>query len=408
MDQVTVFALDLNEYYSQVSFYREGEKEAISISPYRDSEEYLIPTAVAKEKGISRWYVGQEAVDFGQPIYGFIGKAYRRENVVVEEREVPAMELLVLYVRRLLAYTKSVGVDKERDFFMFCVDHASKIVMETFFLVCEELEIDRSRVWVSDRKESFGYYMMKQEAGLRMYDVLLLEFWEKQMHVFCMKTNKKVTPNVVTVEEWVLSGMEADDDVFYQKLDQILTKEHTYSSVYLVGNGFQGDWMKKSLSRLCTGRRVFMGMNLYTKGACYYGMVKKNRGKDAPAFVYLGGGNILSNVCLKVTHQETEMLATILTAGTHWQDAKGAVEVLLCGDDEVPQLELRIRPMYQGPEKSFYLPLPGLPMSKERTCRVRVVANAISRKEFSVTVLETGFGEMLRGAERSYGFTFSF
>ncbi|MBE5906808.1 MAG: hypothetical protein E7277_08510 [Lachnospiraceae bacterium] len=408
MDQVTIFSLDLNEYYSQISFYRQGEKEAISISPYRDSEEYLIPTAVAKEEGISRWYVGQEALDYATPVYGFLEKAYRKEPVVVDGKEIPAFELLTLYVRRLLSYTKSVGVDKEKDFFMFCVEHASKMVMETFFEVCDVLEIPHDRVWICDHKEAFCYYMMKQEASLRTYDVMLLEYWEKQMHVYTLQTNREVVPNVVTVKETVLSGMEQSDEVFYEKLNELLPKKTMVSAVYLVGNGFEGDWMKKSLSRLCTGRRVFFGMNLYTKGASYYGMVKNKIGKEMTGFVYLGGGNILSNVCLNVTHQEKEELATLLTAGTHWQDAEGMVEVLLAGEEDIPQLKISIRPMYKEPEKYFYLPLPGLTMTKERTCRVRVLAKAVSRKEFKVTVTETGFGEMIANAGKNYSFTFAF
>ena len=41
------------------------------------------------------------------------------------------------------------------------------------------------------------------------------------------------------------------------------------SSAYLTGDGFDGGWMKRSVSLLCQGRRAFMGKNLYSKGACY-------------------------------------------------------------------------------------------------------------------------------------------
>ena len=44
---------------------------------------------------------------------------------------------------------------------------------------------------------------------------------------------------------------------------------HIVSSVYLTGDGFDGDWMKQSVAFLCQGRRAFVGKNLYSKGACY-------------------------------------------------------------------------------------------------------------------------------------------
>ena len=46
------------------------------------------------------------------------------------------------------------------------------------------------------------------------------------------------------------------------------------TTVYLVGEGFEGGWMKNSLTFMCRGRRAFMGNNLYSKGACYAGMLR--------------------------------------------------------------------------------------------------------------------------------------
>ena len=40
------------------------------------------------------------------------------------------------------------------------------------------------------------------------------------------------------------------------------------SSVYLIGEHYSEEWMKKSLRFLCKGRRVFQGKNLLSKGAC--------------------------------------------------------------------------------------------------------------------------------------------
>ncbi len=41
---------------------------------------------------------------------------------------------------------------------------------------------------------------------------------------------------------------------------------HIVSSVYLTGDGFDGDWMKQSVAFLCQGRRAFVGKNLYSRG----------------------------------------------------------------------------------------------------------------------------------------------
>ena len=46
-------------------------------------------------------------------------------------------------------------------------------------------------------------------------------------------------------------------------------KNQIISTVFLVGDTFAEGWMKQSVALLCKGRRVFMGNNLFTKGACY-------------------------------------------------------------------------------------------------------------------------------------------
>ena len=45
------------------------------------------------------------------------------------------------------------------------------------------------------------------------------------------------------------------------------------SAVYLLGNGFDGDWLKVSLQKLCRNRKVFAGKDMYSRGACYAGVV---------------------------------------------------------------------------------------------------------------------------------------
>ena len=46
----------------------------------------------------------------------------------------------------------------------------------------------------------------------------------------------------------------------------------TYSCAYLTGEAFSKEWAKESLAFLCRRRKVFLGQNLYTKGACHASM----------------------------------------------------------------------------------------------------------------------------------------
>ena len=62
--------------------------------------------------------------------------------------------------------------------------------------------------------------------------------------------------------------------------------------------------MKQSVALLCKGRRVFMGNNLFTKGACY---AAATRDKEAEwPFVYMGENEMKFNLSLKV-HDKGEL-----------------------------------------------------------------------------------------------------
>lgn len=407
MDQMTIFCMDMNEYFSQLCYLRPTDNEPVSYDLYTGTENYLIPMLVAKEPEVSRWYVGTEAVGREEEITGFLEKAYRKENILVEGEPVPAFSLLVLYVRRVLGLVSSIGCDKERDGFVFCVERASKAARETLIRLCGELEIPEEHVYITDKKEALSYYIMNQEPGLRMYDVLVADYWHRQVHGFTMHTDRSVSPQVVSVTETVIPSMEKEDEAFYKVLDELLGQK-SLSAVFLVGHGFEGEWMQRSLSRLCTGRRVFFGMNLYAKGACYYAKEKRRMETESPGFVYLGGGNVLSNVCLKAWHQGKETDVTLIQAGMHWQDAKGSADVLLKGPKENLSLTLCLYPLKKGQPREIPLALPGLVVAKDTVTRLSVTARAESRKRFSVTVKECGFGELFKAQGRSYDFSFDF
>lgn len=67
----------------------------------------------------------------------------------------------------------------------------------------------------------------------------------------------------ITEEVHALDGIHKDESFYKILLDSF--HGHICSSVYLVGDGFDGDWMKMSLSYMCKGRRAFIGKNLYSK-----------------------------------------------------------------------------------------------------------------------------------------------
>ena len=97
-------------------------------------------------------------------------------------------------------------------------------------------------------------------------------------------------------------------DASFLKIVSEVTGGHIVSAVYLTGDGFDGEWMKESLS-FCAKAIVFMGKNLYSKGACYAAAENCMTEENSWQFVYMGDNEMKVNVSLKVqTREKTEFL----------------------------------------------------------------------------------------------------
>ena len=74
---------------------------------------------------------------------------------------------------------------------------------------------------------------------------------------------------------WIEHGKSAElskdpqerDENFFRLISQSCGND-TYSSIYMVGDGFDQEWAQRSTPYLCRNQRhVFYGNNLYVKGA---------------------------------------------------------------------------------------------------------------------------------------------
>lgn len=101
------------------------------------------------------------------------------------------------------------------------------------------------------------------------------------------------------------------------------------SSVYLIGEHYSEEWMKKSLRFLCKGRRVFQGNNLFSKGACYGMLERLSVSEAGKAHVFLGNDKLRSNIGMKILRRGEESYYALLDAGVNWFEAEQTLEFYL-------------------------------------------------------------------------------
>ena len=193
-------------------------------------------------------------------------------------------------------------------------------------------------------------------------------------------------------------------DASFLKIVSEVTGGHIVSAVYLTGDGFDGEWMKESLSFLCKGRRVFMGKNLYSKGACYAAARKCMTEENSWQFVYMGDNEMKVNVSLKVKNRGKWEFLSLINAGDNWYEASGDCEVLLDGDKEI---DFWLQLPHSRDARIEKLELSDLPERKPKTTRLRISAKPVSDSRVKIKIRDLGFGEIVKSSDLTWEYTMS-
>lgn len=401
------FGIDLSAEDTIVSFYQLNMEEPETISTVVGSEAYRIPTFLAKRKGIGQWFFGAEAkrqVSRGAAvgISNFFETAVDGGKIFVETEEYSARDLLTIFLRMLLALPGRRYAGARLARLCICVERLNMQVVETMTVAAGRLGIEPGRLLVLDRRESFYYYALSQEPSLFFHDVLLFDCRGNSLSHCILSRDESTRPQTIQLLQETDEDLVEDRDMQFHVICQRILSERTISSVYLIGDGFDGDWMKLSLAGLLKGRRVFQGKNLYSKGACYAGAIRDGK-KDWP-FVYIGNNELKVNVSLKVLRRSQMQFITLLTAGESWYEQRGECEVILDGS---PEIECWLQRPESRKAEIRVLSLHDFPDRENRTTRLRIEAAPISDRSVRMTIRDLGFGEMVPSTGRIWEHTVS-
>ncbi len=164
--------------------------------------------------------------------------------------------------------------------------------------------------------------------------------------------------------------------------------------MYLVGDGFDGDWMKQSLRLLCQGRRAFLGKNLFTKGACYAAEILE--GLLPWDYIYIGENEMKFNVSIKVRKNNEMAFHTLISAGDNWYEAESVCETILDGPGEV---DFWMQMPRSREAKIETLELTNLPSRPKKTTRLRIHARAVSDRAVRIRIRDLGLGEFFKASD---------
>lgn len=402
-----IVGYDLGNTCSQISYFSAQSSQVETVSAAGGSGLYSIPTVLCKLYGSNQWLFGREALkaaeaDEGILVENLLEMAIDGEPLHIEGTVYDPAALLTLYIKRSLGLLAPVGPAERIGALMLTCEYLDNTVADMLKDVMDGVKLRARHICFQSYEDSFYQYMVHQPEDLHFYQAVLCWYDKDRIKVYRMQNNRRAVPVAVYMEKEEFPFYDEKDLPEYENLrrERLERMDREFlelakkvcdgrliSSVYLIGEGFGEEWMKESLRYLCRGRRVFLGNNLYSKGACLGMMERLKPSNTGKRYVLLGNDKLKTNVELLVDCRGERSSCMILEAGCSWYEARADYEFYLQDTDS---FELVLTPVNGRKGKIAQITLEGLnyPVS-----RLLLQIDMPTEEKLAVTVEDLGFGE---------------
>ena len=386
-----VVGFDLGETGSQVSWSESGAEPVTFAQKEKggSGENLYIPTVLSKKFGANIWFCGQEAETRashgdGTIVRHILSSALQGRAILIEGQEYDPCSLLALYVRRVLALMADTVPTSEISVLLFTMEAIDQNAVEMLGRMKGFLNLSLDGLYWEDHQSSFYSFLLCQNASLHERDVLLCEWnGESAMKLVRMCYNSGTKPAVVYARTDTAPEMSArmtakeQRDASFLQICRRAAPQGQISSVFLIGQGFADQWMKESLAYLSYHRRVFLGNNLYSKGAAWSALLKRDHRSIQDQYFFLGENCLSCNIGMLVLHAGSSRYLAVRDAGESWYDLSWEREFIVDSGNEVHFIFTR-------------------------TTRIRVSLSMADVHTLCVHVEDVGFGEIAAGSGLSW------
>lgn len=409
-----VIGYDINEYYAQISYMTEGaEPETLQFPTRR--EDGNIEMALCKRSGVNQWFCGREAVKKGVAGEGVLVEHLwkllsEQDTIVIEKQEYRVAKLCNLFLGRTLGWAlqrleELLGETVRIRTLIFTAQPWTDRLREYASEMTEGLIVAQEDIFWQGHEDSLFSFLVYQPQRMLGYETAVFDLVGEQLVTYRVEMNHKTQPIVTTMQKEFPPGlvkkkhyssiMEHDKalaqlDLQMKNYFAEFAAGRIVTALYLIGDGFGGEWYPESLKLFCRNRKVFAGNNLYGKGACYSGAERVWNRDELKKYLFLGKDMLRYNVGISMWKGDKEEYMPLLDAGTNWYDARAEIEFIM---EDAGSVELLVTPIDGTGKYTQTLRLPELPQRPFRSFRFSFTAEMQSERGLFVCIKDEGFGD---------------
>ena len=402
-----ILGIDICDDYSQISCFNRVRMDAEAVGLTEDENSCLIPSAVCKERESDKWLTGQDA--YGCALQGMgtmvdkpVKMLSRQGTATIGGARYTAEDLVTVLVSQLLGIAQERYHEEAVDQLVFTVPHKEPVVVESLVHVAERLGVSRDKVQVLSHAEAFLFYVLSQKKEIWANEACLFDLADNRLCYYEMDIIRGRSPKVARVRSEELedgfslgileteAGRRLGDKILTSCAERLLNRK-IVSAVFLTGKGFEKtDWAENALRLICSKRRVFVGQNLFARGAAFFSYDRLTQAGAFP-FICLCEGRVPANISLKVELEGRERQLVLVAGGSNWCDARASVDLIL---DDIRVLDLVVTSVENPVARHFTIPLEELPKRPNKATRVEVIVSFSGDDQMTVRVIDKGFGDL--------------
>lgn len=403
--------IDLCRKNLQMSYFREDRNEPESIYQLNNTETYQLPNVMFYCTDENKWYVGNNVsgVRFnknGKIIEDVMGNIGLNNNLVINGNTYTYDELLMILLKEQIEEFMKRFEDAVLKKVSITVEKYEPHVFDVLRKLSKELSLGQDDFYIMSHENAFFQYVMRQEEELKNNSISMFTYSNEGMNYYRIdKKNQGKTAiynlNVEKIPEISYSMLFEDVeklDLDFAEIAKLKMRDKYISTVYLTGSGFHDKWIEKSKNVLCSGRRVFMGQNLYTKGACYHARLGAyEHDKDV---VFRSNEFITYDIGVLLGDPEgRNSFYPIVSGGREWYNMKGSVELFL---DDTNRLQIMYRDRITKDTEKDIIEIHGLPKRPPKTTKLSLEVELYDEKNGAIIIRDVGFGSIYPTTNKIY------
>lgn len=404
-----IVGYDLCEDYSQISCFSYKSMEPITIGlREEDTPDCPIPSVLCLKTETKQWLYGEEALACerkgeGLLIDQLLTKVINGDEIEIYQTKFTGIALLEKFLRKSLTLIKNYFPTEPITKLVVTVRETDPVLVEGIYDALAQIGIEKDRATVMSHASAYLYYALSQDKALWLNDVGLFDLRKEGFQYHQIRINRRTKPMIASLVKQDYS-QELDVKVvkengnrasyLFENLTNTIFHKQLVTTLYFTGKGFEGGWADEVIRKLCVGRRVFQGQNLYSKGACY--AAKELAGdKLIKDVLLLNDDMVTTSVAVRVYVDTKYKDIPLVEAGEIWYEVDKTLEVIPDGGVELDLLIGRIMTRELIHEK---VPLNQFPIRLDRTSRLKLQFSCKTRNQGIIKITDLGFGEFFPGS----------